>query len=114
MNLYKDLAVYLNNNNIDNFSIGQHEGKCTKPFIVIEEAGEQKESKYTLKIKNVDLVVFYPKGFYSELEDYVNNVVSIMEGYTRAVFTGNISDVMIEADKEAYIVVLSYKVYKGI
>lgn len=115
MNLYKDLAVYLNNNNINNFSIGQHEGKCIEPFVVIEEAGEEKNNnKYTLKIKNIDLVIFYPQGHYSELEDYVNTVIDTMEGYTRAVFTGNVSDVMIEKDKEAYIVVLSYKVYKGI
>lgn len=114
MNLYKDLAIYLNKNNINNYSIGQHEGKCKEPFVIIEEVGEQKENNYTLKIKYVDLVVCYPKGFYSELEDYVNTVIDTMEGYTRATFTGNISDVMIETDKEAYIVVLSYKVYKGI
>lgn len=114
MNLYRDLADYLNDNNINFFSIGQHEGKCKEPFVVIEEAGEQKESRYTLKIKNVDLVLFYPKGHYSEVEDYVNHVISTMEGYTRATFTGNVSDVMIETDKEAYIVVLSYKIYKGI
>lgn len=114
MTLYKDLAVYLNNNNIENYSIGQHEGKCTKPFIVIEEAGEQKESNYTLKVKNVDIVIVFPKGRYSELEDYVNTVIATMEGYTRAVFTENISDVMIDTDKDAYIVVLSYKIYKGI
>ena len=100
--------------NIENYSIGQHEGKCIRPYVVIEEAGEQKEYKYTLKIKNVELVIAYPKGRYSELEDYVSSVIKVMDGYTRATFTENISDVMIDTDKDCYIVVLSYKVYKGI
>lgn len=114
MNIYKDIAVHLNSKNIDNYSIGQHQGKCTSPFIVIEDAGQQKESRYTIKIRNINVVVVFPQGKYSELEGYVDKVIDAMNSYTRAVFSENISDVMIDTEKDAYIVVLEYKIYKGI
>ena len=114
MNIYRDIATFLNEKGIENYSITQHQGKCLRPFVIIEDGGEQKEKGYTIKIKNIDIVVVYPTGKYSELEDYVYHVIDTMKDYTRATFSENISDVMIDTDKDAYVVSLEYKIYKGI
>jgi hypothetical protein len=113
-NVYRDLATFLNNNGIENYSIGQHEGRCENPFVVIEDLGELRNSRYTLRVRRLNIVVMFPKGKYSELDDYIDKVLEVMSGYDRTVFTDYISDVMIDTDKDAYVAVLEYKLYIGV
>ena len=56
MNIYRDIATFFNEKGIENYSITQHQGKCLRPFVIIEDGGEQKEKGYTIKIKNIYIV----------------------------------------------------------
>lgn len=114
VNVYRDLATFLNDKNIENYSIGQHQGRCERPCVVIEDAGQIRETKYTLKVRRLNVTVMFPRGKYSELEDYVDTVLEAMDGYNRTVFTDYVSDVMMDTEKDAYIVVLEYKIYIGV
>ena len=40
--MFKKIYTHLKNNNIDCYSIGQHEGKCVKPYVVIKDMGKAK------------------------------------------------------------------------
>lgn len=113
-NVYRELARFLNDNNIENYSIGQHQGRCERPCVVIEDGGQIRETKYILKVRRLNLTVMFPKGRYSEVEDYINKVATVMEGYNKTVFTEYVSDIMLDLEKDAYIAVLEYKIYIGV
>lgn len=112
MELYKNLAIHLMENGIDVYSISQHQGECKEPFIVVEDKGILNDRGYTFKINNIDLVLYFPKGSYTKLENFINSVIDIMKKYNRAIYSKEISDVMIDTDKNAYVVILPYKVIK--
>lgn len=112
--MYKHLSKYLTENGIKNHSIGQHQGKCTEPFVVISDEGERGISGYSITYREIDLILLYPLGKYSQLEDYIEKVKDVMNGYKRGKWTKEMSDIIIEREKEAYMVALTYRIYRGI
>lgn len=112
--MYRHLSRFLTENNIKNYSIGQHQGKCTSPFVIISDEGERGISGYSLTYREIDLVLLYPLGKYSLLEDYIEQVKGVMAGYKRGKWTKEMSDIVIEKEKEAYMVALTYRVYRGL
>ena len=112
--MYRHLSRFLTENNIKNYSIGQHSGKCTSPFVIISEEGERGISGYSLTYREIDLVILFPLGKYSQLEDYIEQVKSVMSKYKRGKWTKEMSDIVIEKEKEAYMVALTYRVYRGL
>ena len=112
--MYKHLSRFLTENNIKNYSIGQHQGKCTSPFVVISDEGERGISGYSITYKEIDLILVYPLGKYSQIDDYIENVKNVMKDYKRGKWTREQSDIIIDKEKEAYIVALTYRIYKGI
>ena len=111
--MYRHLSRYLTENNIKNYSIGQHNGKCTSPFVIISDEGEKGISGYSITYREIDLILLYPLGKYSQLEDYIEEVKGVMSNYKRGKWTKEMSDIIIEQDKEAYMVALTYRVYRG-
>lgn len=112
--MYKHLSRYLTDNKLKNYSIGQHQGKCTEPFIIISDEGERGITGYSITYREIDLILLYPLGKYSQLEEYIQSVKGIMDGYKRGKWTREMSDIIIDKEKEAYMVALTYRVYKGI
>ena len=112
--MYKHLSRFLTENNIKNYSIGQHQGKCTSPFIIISDEGERGISGYSITYKEIDLILVYPLGKYSQIDDYIENIKNIMKNYRRGKWTREQSDIIIDKEKEAYIVALTYRIYRGI
>ena len=112
--MYKHLSRFLTENNIKNYSIGQHQGKCTSPFVVISDEGERGISGYTITYKEIDLILVYPLGKYSQIDDYIENIKNVMKDYKRGKWTREQSDIIIDKEKEAYIVALTYRIYRGI
>ena len=112
--MYKHLSRFLTENNIKNYSIGQHQGKCTSPFVVISDEGERGISGYSITYKEIDLILVYPLGKYSQIDDYIENIKNVMKDYKRGKWTREQSDIIIDKEKEAYIVALTYRIYRGI
>lgn len=112
--MYKHLSKFLTDNEIKNHSIGQHSGKCTSPFVIISDEGERGITGYSLTYREIDLIILFPLGKYSQLEEYIEKVKTVMSKYTRGKWTKEMSDIVIEKEKEAYMVALTYRVYRGI
>ena len=112
--MYRHLSRFLTENEIKNYSIGQHQGKCTEPFVIISDEGEKGISGYSITYREIDLILLYPLGKYSTFEDYISKVKNVMKDYKRGKWTRRMSDVIIDQEKEAYVVALTYRVYKGL
>lgn len=82
--------------------------------MIISDEGERGISGYSLTYREIDLVILFPLGKYSQLEDYIEQVKSVMSKYKRGKWTKEMSDIVIEKEKEAYMVALTYRVYKGL
>ena len=75
--MFKKIYAHLKNNNIDCCSIGQHEGKCVKPYVVIKDMGKAKTNNSVVYKKMVELYVYYPLGNYSMVEGFINEIEEI-------------------------------------
>ena len=105
--MFKKIYTHLKNNNIDCYSIGQHEGKCVKPYVVIKDMGKAKTNNSVVYKKMVELYVYYPLGSYSMVDDFVSEIEEIMTSLSFKE-TYEASPTIIDDDKKAYLTRLSY------
>ena len=56
--MFTQLYKHLKENGFDVYSIGQHEGICTKPYIVIKENGESEIVGTSLTNDIVELLIY--------------------------------------------------------
>ena len=101
--IYKHLVA----NDFDCYSIGQHEGDCKKEYIVIKNNTPRSLSS-TLLEEEVELLLYYPLGNYSKVEDFINRVKEAMKELP---YDDNYTPypIIVEDEKEAYMTILSYK-----
>ncbi len=71
--MFAQIYKHLKNNGFDVYSIGQHEGICSSPYIVVKENGESEVAGTSLINDTVELLIYYPVGRYSELSSYKKN-----------------------------------------
>ena len=110
--MFKEIYKHLKNNGFDVYSIGQHEGICTKPYLVIKENGESEIAGTSLTNDIVEILIYYPIGTYSKLDEYKQSTL-----YTKQLWKGirRIIDPMptiIDDDKKAYMTSFSYRKIK--
>ncbi len=77
--MFAQIYKHLKNNGFDVYSIGQHEGICTNPYIVVKENGESEVVGTSLINDTVELLIYYPVGRYSELSNYKKRILDIMK-----------------------------------
>ena len=105
--MFKQIYRHLKANKFDCYSIGQHKGICEKPYIVIKNNTPRSLSS-TLLEEEVELLLYYPLGNYSKVDDFINRVKKAMkelpcdDNYTPY-------PIIVEDEKEAYMTILSYK-----
>lgn len=110
--MFKEIYKHLKDNGFDVYSIGQHEGICTNPYIVVKENGESEVVGTSLINDTVELLIYYPVGRYSELSSYKKRILNIMK-YQRGV--RRVIEAMptiIDDDKKAYMTSFTYKKIK--
>ena len=110
--MFAQIYKHLKNNGFDVYSIGQHEGICTNPYIVVKENGESEVIGTSLINDTVELLIYYPVGTYSKLNEYKQSVL-----YTMKLLKGirRVMDPMptiIDDDKKAYMTSFTYKKIK--
>ena len=110
--MFAQIYKHLKNNGFDVYSIGQHEGICTNPYIVVKENGESEVIGTSLINNTVELLIYYPVGTYSKLNEYKQSVL-----YTMKLLKGirRVMDPMptiIDDDKKAYMTSFTYKKIK--
>ena len=107
--MFTQIYKHLKNNGFDVYSIGQHEGICTKPYIVIKENGESEIVGTSLTNDIVELLIYYPIGTYSKLDKYKQSILhgmKLLKGIRRVIQS---MPTVIDDDKQAYMTSFTYR-----
>lgn len=110
--MFSQIYKHLKSNGFDVYSIGQHEGICTKPYLVIKENGVSEVVGKSLVNDTVELLIYYPVGKYSELANYKKHILNTMKylnGVRRVI---DPAPTVIDDDKKAYTTSFAYKKIK--
>lgn len=104
--MFKTIYKHLTANGFDCYSIGQHEGNCKKEYIVIKNNTPRSISG-TLLEEEVELLLYYPLGNYSKVNNFIENVKETMKGLP---YTDNFVPypIIVEDNKKAYMTILIY------
>ena len=110
--MFEQLYKHLKNNGFDVYSIGQHKGICSNPYIVIKENGVGEIAGTSLVNDTVELLIYYPIGNYSRLASYKQNILNSMKYIkgVRRVIEG--MPTVIDDDKKAYMTSFTYRKIK--
>lgn len=106
--MFQELYRHLKSKGFDVYSIGQHEGLCTSPFLVIKEMGTTSTLEKNINKELVEIYVYYPKGRYSSVRGYVDSVELAMNELTNINVAYEATPIFIDDDKQAYFTRLSY------
>ena len=110
--MFAQIYKHLKNNGFDVYSIGQHEGICTNPYIVVKENGESEIVGTSLTNDIVELLIYYPVGTYSKLNEYKQSVLytmKLLKGIRRVI---DPMPTITDDDKKAYMTSFTYKKIK--
>lgn len=92
------------------YSVGQHQGLCAAPYIVLRNNGPQ--INMSLYTHEYELLLYYPTGKYSQLEDAIEALKQYMNKlYPALRLVGQDPDYLDE-DVQAYMVALRYQMYR--
>ena len=110
--MFAQIYKHLKDNGFDVYSIGQHEAICTKPYIVIKENGENEIAGTSLTNDIVELLIYYPLGTYSKLNEYKQSTLytmKLLKGVRRVIEP---MPTIIDDDKKAYMTSFTYRKIK--
>ena len=106
--MFIDIYKHLKNNGINVYSIGQHEGLCDIPYVVVKERGVNEIPGTSLVNDMVELLIYYPLGAYSMLSEYktsIKNIMKLRKDFRRIIES---SPTVIDDDKKAYTTSFTY------
>ena len=110
--MFTQIYRHLKDNGFDVYSIGQHKGICTNPYIVIKENGESEIVGTSLTNDIVELLIYYPLGTYSKLNEYKQSILytmKLLKGIRRVVEP---MPTIIDDDKKAYMTSFTFRKIK--
>ncbi len=110
--MFSQIYKHLKNNGFDVYSIGQHEGICSNPYIVVKENGVSEVVGKSLINDVVELLIYYPIGKYSELATYKKRILNTMKYMSRVRRVMDPAPTIIDDDKKAYTTSFTYKKIK--
>ncbi|XTR36639.1 hypothetical protein ACQQ2T_08720 [Paraclostridium tenue] len=104
--MFKTIYKHLMANGFDCYSIGQYKGPCKKEHIVIKNNTPRGLNNIMIE-EEVELLLYYPLGNYSKVDDFINSVKEIM---SELPYVDNLIPypIIVEDGKEAYMTILSY------
>ena len=110
--MFTQIYKHLKENGFDVYSIGQHKGICKSPYIVIKENGESEIIGTSLTNDIVEILIYYPIGTYSKLNEYKQSTLytmKLLKGVRRVV---EAMPTVIDDDKKAYMTSFTYRKIK--
>lgn len=110
--MFKEIYKHLKEKGFDVYSIGQHEGICSGPYIVIKENGESEITGTNLSNITIELMCYYPKGSYTSIEGQINKLKDSIREIRKLRRELNPSPIIIDDDKKAYMTSLYYRKIK--
>jgi len=94
------------------YSIGQHNGVCKSPYVVIKDDGQSPYAGLPINNGLIDIIIFYPFGGYSEVEPYRDRVDRCLRSIRELKPTHIITPIIIDDDKKAYTTSIKYQIRK--
>lgn len=77
---WQDIYRHLSKNGVEVYSPGQHQGECLNPYVVVKDAGSVQFNGFSSTSNSYDIMCYMPNKRFSELEPFVNEVESILDG----------------------------------
>lgn len=106
--MFKKIYKHLKNKGFNVYSIGQHQGLCIEPFLVIFEKGPLQTTEKNIIKDLFEIYVFYPIGKYSKVSEYKISVESVMDEIVGIKQAYEALPILIDDEKQAYFTRLSY------
>ena len=110
--MFTEIYKHLKNNGFDVYSIGQHKGICKGPYLVIKENGTSEIVGTSLNNDLVEIMIYYPIGTYSKLNEYKQSTLyamKLLKGIRRVI---EAMPTVIDDDKKAYMTSFTYRKIK--
>ena len=108
---WQTIYTHLKNNGFAVYSLGQHEGKCTSPYLVLRNNGAILNQ--SLIGQEYEILLYYPKDRYSEFEGYIERVKQAMNAlYPSLRLEDAEQPHFLDDDVEGYMTGLIYRVWK--
>lgn len=110
MSQWQAIYRHLKDNNIDVYSPGQHEGHCTKPYVVVKDAGTTLYPSFSSTKTLYDVMCYVPRREFSTLEPYVALVKKAMKGLYPMITPVNFeTSSYLDTSVEAYMISIQYQ-----
>lgn len=105
---WKDIFEHLTDNGFHTYSIGQYEGECKEPYLVLRSNGVQRQR--SIEAPEYEVLLYYPMDHYSEFEGYIADVKEAMNGlYPGVKLVDDEQPHYPDDDKKAYMTSLIYR-----
>lgn len=114
LTLWKKTYLHLKKRGFDVYSLGQKRDACENPYLVIKENGVHALSSNVNGYKLFNIIIYYPKNNYSDMEMYIEHVKDSIVEIPELRPTGNETPVIIDADVGAYTSSIEYQFFKSL
>lgn len=114
--VWERVFLCLKSKGVDVYSPGQHQGKCTSPYIVLKNTGTigfQGSNKIGSQI--IEVIVYCPASNYSNMEPYTTQIqgfLTELKEYIRS--TGNITPVVLDDTVSGYTQTVEYQTFQNL
>ena len=107
------LFEYLQDNKIDVYFVGQHQGECKKPYVVLKDDGVNSSNGRVGK-GYIDILFFIPQNKFTECQSFKSKVKDLMKKFKDVKYTGNETGIVTDNEKKALTFSVMYECYKRI
>jgi hypothetical protein len=105
------LYDFLKGNNIDCYFIGQHQGECTRNYVVLKDDGVRSlDGK--VGTGYVDIIFYVPQNNFTKCEPFKKEVKEIMKEFRNLKYTGIETGMVTDDEKKAITFSIMYENYK--
>lgn len=110
--MFSQLYKFLKEKGFDVYSIGQHKGICTSPYLVLKENGTSEIVGKQLVNEVVEIMVYYPVGQYSKMKSYTDKLKNDLGDIKTLRRVLDPMPTIIDDEKEAYMTSYYYRKIK--
>lgn len=108
---YKQIYTHLNASGFEVYSLGQHQGECVSPYLVLRNNGNM--DTLSITATEYELLLYFPIKQYSKFEDYIEAVEKSMNQLFPALrLVSGPSEHYLDDDVKGYMTSLVYRIYK--
>ncbi len=94
------LFEYLQDNKIDVYFVGQHQGECKKPYVVLKDDGVNSSNGRVGK-GYIDILFFIPENRFTKIKDFRKQIVDLLKEFKSIRYAGNETGIVTDNDKKS-------------